>query len=69
MKHFPGLPVHEIRAGLTFYNYYDVHPLITLLNEAALEYMQAEKLPCQPLTIIEQSNHTIFDIKKAWLIP
>ena len=37
-----------------------------VINEAALEYMRAEKLPHQPLAMIEQCNHTRFENEAAW---
>ncbi|WP_198264452.1 transposase [sulfur-oxidizing endosymbiont of Gigantopelta aegis] len=36
------------------------------LNDAALDYMRAEKLPHKPLSVIEQSHQTCFDNEEAW---
>ena len=36
------------------------------INDVALDYMKAEKLPHKPLTIIEQSNHACFDNEEDW---
>ena len=36
------------------------------INDAALDYMRAERLPHKSLSIIEQSNHTCFDNEEAW---
>ncbi len=36
------------------------------INDAALDYMRAERLAHKPLNIIKQSNHACFDNEEAW---
>ena len=36
------------------------------INDAALNYMRADRLPQKPLTIIEQSKQVCFDNEEAW---